>query len=127
MIDIDDGDYIGFMTVDATGRILNASRMPGFMYKIQVAPEGCSFVLGMEDPETHYMKDGEIVPRPANTAKLSGMSLLTLPIPCVITAQGVAHDCSDDTADLSFSQPGTYEVMVSAFPMLDATFQVTQS
>lgn len=119
--------YIDFVTADATGRILNSAHMPEFMFDIQVAPQGCSLVIGQGDPATDYVKDGAVTPRPANPTTLSGMELVNLPSPCTITLEGVDHACTDATCELSFSHPGTYTVKVSAWPMLDATFEVTQA
>jgi hypothetical protein len=114
---------VNFVKYDpATGRIQWLGTVPRSMLELQ----GEGVIEGTASLLTDYVKDGVVTARPENPATLSGMTLLTLPNPCVITVQGVAHDCTDDTADLSFSQPGTYEVRVSAFPMLDATFQVTQ-
>jgi hypothetical protein len=97
-----------------------------FMVAVQMPLEGGAIVLGEGDPATHYVKAGQIVARPANTAALAGMTLQDLPVPCTITIDGTAHDCTDDHCDLEFTQPGTCSVTVSAFPMLDATFEVTQ-
>lgn len=73
-----------------------------------------------------HVQGGTIVDRPLNTAILSGTRLVNLPVPCTITVEGTPHTCNETHADLSFSRPGTYSVKVSAWPMLDATFQVTQ-
>lgn len=116
-----------YVSADAEGRIWVVGLVPAFMVAIQVPLEGGSIVLGEGDPTIHFVKAGEIVARPANTAALAGMTLQGLPVPCTITIDGTAHDCADDHCDLEFTQPGTYSVTVSAFPMLDATFEVTQS
>jgi hypothetical protein len=80
----------------------------------------------MGTAETHYVKDGEVLVRPACPATLVGRVLENLPVPCTITIEGVVHDCTDDHCELEFSQPGTYSVRVSSFPWLDASFQVSQ-
>jgi len=107
----------------ATGRITFTGSVPSSMLSLQ----GENVVAGEADPLLDYVSAGVISPRPANTATLKGMKLRSLPKPCVITVEGVAHECTDATADLSFSHPGTYTVTVSAWPMLDATFEVTQA
>jgi len=111
-----------FVKHDDTGRVLYAGLVPTEMLELQ----GENVVAGEADPSKHYVLAGAITDRPANTAILEGMTLMELPIPCTITVEGVEHACADLTADLSFSHPGTYTVTVKAFPMLDATFQVTQ-
>ncbi|WP_244832329.1 hypothetical protein [Caballeronia sp. TF1N1] len=83
-------------------------------------------VQGDADVDLDWVDGHVIKRRPENPTILDGMTLRNLPIPCQITVDGTTHDSQDETADLSFSQPGTYTVVVSAFPMLDASFQVTQ-
>jgi hypothetical protein len=112
-----------FAKHDETGRILFVGQVPGTMLELQ----GENVVAGNADAKLDYVLDGAITRRPANTAVLDGMTLKSLPAPCVITVEGVEHSCSDDTAELSFSHAGTYTVTVTAFPMLDATFEVTQA
>lgn len=115
-----------YVVADSTGRIILTGLIPAVMIQHQQTPEGGAIVLGDGGFDTDWVSDGVITPRPQNTATLSGMSLTKLPTPCTITVESVTHDCADDHCDLSFSQPGTYTVTVSAFPMLDATFEVTQ-
>jgi len=74
---------------------------------------------------THYVLNEVITLRPANSAMLNGMVLSNLPVPCTIHVNDSSYACSDTTADLSFTYPGTYLVRVEAFPHLDATFRVT--
>lgn len=113
---------VAFVKHDDAGHILYTGQVPGTMLELQ----GENVVAGEADLDLDYVLDGAITRRPANTAVLKGMKLRSLPKPCVITVEGVAHDCIDATADLSFSLPGTYTVTVSAWPMVDATFEVTQ-
>ena len=107
----------------ATGRIAYTGSVPTSMLSLQ----GNNVVEGDADLTLDYVENGAITPRPANTATLDGMTLKNLPNPCTINVEGVAHACTDPTADLSFSHPGTFTVTVSAWPMLDATFSVTQA
>jgi hypothetical protein len=116
-----------YVVADAGGRIQFYGSVPAFMLEYQVAPEGGSVLTGAGAPETHYVQGGAIVERPANTATLKGMELQNLPVPCTITLDGTDHACTDDSCELSFSHAGTYQVKVSAWPMLDATFEVTQA
>jgi hypothetical protein len=123
----EDNAPIDYVVADATGRILIKGRIPAFMLDIQPLQSGHVLVPGIASLDVDYVSGGKITPRPANSATLSGMTLENLPIPCTITVNGAAHACTDPTATLSFSQPGTYPVSVSAWPMYDATFEVTQS
>jgi len=117
-------DYV--VAENATGRILYTGTVPRKMIDIQIPPEGASVVIGMGAPETHYVVNGAVVPRPVNTATPTGNTLTNLPVPCTISIDETAHDCADDHCELSFSHPGTYNVTVSAWPMLDVAFEVTQ-
>jgi hypothetical protein len=116
-----------FVVADASGRISLNGTVPRFMLAAQPIPDGGSLVEGAGDPETQYVANGAIVARPASSAALDGMMLTSLPVPCTLTVEGVEHACTDNHCDLSFSHPGVYTVKVSAFPMLDATFEVTQA
>lgn len=122
-----DGSQTQYVAADAEGRILFFGSVPGFMFQYQVPPESGSLVLGSGAPETHYVKGGAIVERPVNPTTLVGMTLANVPAPCTVTVEGADHACDDTTVDLSFSHPGTYQVKVSAWPMLDAIFEVTQA
>ncbi|CAG9228915.1 hypothetical protein [Burkholderia vietnamiensis] len=115
-----------YLIHDSNGRIMTRARMPDAMIDIQDVPAGCTLVRAACDINLDWVEAGQVKPRPSNTATLDGMSLRNLPAPCTIEINGEAHDCTDKTADLSFSQPGTYRVVVSAWPMLDAVFEVTQ-
>jgi hypothetical protein len=116
-----------YVVANVNGEIVMWGSMPHYMISDQSAPDGGSVVLGEGQPKTHYVKNGQSVARPANPAVLDGVTLKSLPVPCTITLEGVDHECTDDTCELSFSHPGTYPVKVSAWPMLDATFEVTQA
>jgi hypothetical protein len=111
-----------FAKHDDAGRILYVGSVPASMLDLQ----GENIVAGEADPLLDYVAGGAITQRPANPAVLDGMTVRALPSPCVVTVEGIAHDCTDPTAELSFSHAGTFTVTVSAFPALDATFQVTQ-
>lgn len=121
-----------YAMADSTGKILYYGRGPKYIVDIQVPPDGCTLVESTTaddeiDVDKDYVASGAIVSRPVNSATLSGLVLSNLPNPCTINVNGADHACTDPTCTLSFSQPGTYPVTVSAWPMLDATFQVTQS
>ncbi|MBB2918111.1 hypothetical protein [Cupriavidus alkaliphilus] len=89
--------------------------------------EGKRFWPGWPDGATHYVKEGALVERPVNTARLDGMTLRDLPVPCVIVIDGARYDCDEPLAELDLSGPGMYAVTVEAFPALDASFVVEVS
>jgi hypothetical protein len=123
---MNDMTQTAFVMADATGKITQRMSMPRWMAEHQAPPEGGCLVFEDGDLDADYVKEGAVVPRPANSATLSGATLENLPVPCTVTVEGVEHACEESTAELSFSHPGTYPVTVSAWPMLDATFEVIQ-
>ena len=126
-IQADSVGNVEYVMVDSAGVILYYGNVPSFMVSIQEPPPGGQQVIGYGRAETHYVSVGRILPRPANPATLDGVTLKTLPSPCKIMIGTDEYDCTGDTCELSFTQPGTYTVTVSAWPMLDATFEVTQA
>lgn len=92
---------------------------------IQSVPAGFALIEAQASIATDYVLDGVVTPRPANPATVDGLTLSNLPVPCTITIDGQEYACGDDTAELSFTQPGVYRVTVSAWPMLDVTFEVS--
>jgi hypothetical protein len=106
-----------------TGRIAYTGSVPVSMFALQ----GDAVIEGEANVLLDYVVGGAVTPRPANPAVLDGMTLRALPSPCVVAVEEVAHGCTDATAELSFSHPGTFTVTVIAFPALDASFQVTQA
>jgi hypothetical protein len=120
---LDPTEMVVFLKYDATGRILFKGEIPRSMLELQ----GDNVLEGDADVSLDWIQDGAKVPRPVNPATLSGMTLENLPSPCTITVEGIDHASTDATCELSFSQPGIYTVKVVAWPMLDATFEVTQA
>lgn len=123
-IDHTSTDYV---VADASGRILVHGTIPAFMIASQVLNDGETTALGAGAPQTHYVAGGEVLARPANTATLDGMTLKGVPVGARVTIEGTDYTVTDGTVELSFSHAGTFAVQVSAFPMLDATFEVTQA
>lgn len=113
---------VSFVKHDDVGRILFSAEVPASMIGLQ----GDDTAVGDADHRLDYVVDGKIRRRPANTAVQTSKGLEALPIPCVVIVRGVSYPCNDGVVDLSFSEPGTYEVSVVAWPMLDATFEVVQ-
>ena len=116
-----------YVIAQANGQITGTGNVPAFMVGAQTPPQGGSIVIGVANWATDYVLNGAITPRPANTATISGMTISNVPNPSTVTiAGGSPTTVTDGEVDLSFTQPGTYTVVVSSWPMLDATFQVTQ-
>lgn len=87
--------------------------------------DGLSYISatpGITTPDGLYMVGGVPTPRPAQATVLTGAALSNLPAPCTITINGTDYDCTEDHADLTFDQLGTYKIKVTAWPYLDKEF-----
>lgn len=109
-----------FAKYDETGRILFLGEVPESM----IAMQGDNIYAGVANQATQYIKDGALLDRPANPAMLRGAGLVNLPAPCIITINGTEYPCGDTSAELDFTYPGIYRIKVSAWPYLDAAFEV---
>ena len=117
-----------YVVADAVGAIQHHGRIPMFMIASQPLQDGQVSVLGTGTAATSYILDGVVTARPANTAVLDGMKISNVPNPSTVTIDGgEPATVTDGEVDLEFTQPGTYSIQVSSWPMLDATFTVTQS
>ncbi|WP_017879743.1 hypothetical protein [Janthinobacterium sp. CG3] len=86
---------------------------------------GRAMVVGVHgDTELQYVVNEHIVQRPASPAVLTGLKLERLPTPCLVIINGAEYPCDEGVADLEFTYPATYKIIVRAFPYLDATFEV---
>lgn len=113
---------------DSSGKITATGRVPAFMVPDQPPPDGGSVAIGKADKSLHYVTGGAIAERPANPSTLSGLRISNVPNPSTVTIDGEnPYTVTDGEVDLEFTQPATYTVTVSSWPMLDATFQVTQT
>jgi hypothetical protein len=114
-----------FTIYDATGRILRTGNCPDGMEAIQARPG--EFMLPVDaDLLLDYVQNGAISTRPANPATLASSKITGIPTGAVLTINGVDYAVDDGEADLSFTHPGTYAMLITAFPYLDASFTVTQ-
>lgn len=108
----------------ASGRIIQVGTSRAENVAIDVQ-RGQSIVVGRADALTEYVHAGQIVPRPVNHAWLDGTTLRDLPAPCQIIIDGQGYDCADVECALSFAHPGAHVVVVEAFPVQTAMFEVT--
>lgn len=111
-----------FAKYDDSGRVLFNADVPESMIELQ----GGMIYIGEIDGSTQYVLNGVKTQRPANPARRQGACLVNLPAPCTIQINGTPYACADTTAALSFTYPGEYRVTVSAFPYLDAQFDLSQ-
>lgn len=114
-----------FVLYDSDGRIVMGMTAPEATAQLNVQPghQLLRVPPGL-DIEAHYVDGGTWQPRPQCAAQLEGSRLVDLPAPCKIRINDAAYDCPDATADLEFDQPGTYRVVVSAWPYMDKEFTV---
>lgn len=108
-----------------TGRVITLAAMQPEVWDL-ARTEKNGLIAGWHDAATHYVSNGVATRRPANPARLDGMTLRDLPVPCVIVIDGARYDCADTTAELDFPVAKTYRIAVDAFPTQDATFEVTK-
>lgn len=71
-----------------------------------------------------YVSNGEVHPRPANPARLDGMTLRDLPTPGTIHIGDAHYPYDEPAVELEFEHPGTYTVRVESWPHLDKEFEV---
>ncbi len=67
---------------------------------------------------------GQVHPKTENPAHLHGMVIRDVPNPSWILIGLTKYPCTDGTAELEFTQPGTYEVIVKPVRHLPKTFTV---
>ena len=115
-----------FVFFDADGRIHSIAHMQVILVQQQAQNLGLSFARVPQPVslEENYVSAGDVTARPDCPATLEGSQLTGLPVPSVITINGVAYPCGDETAELEFDQPGSYQVVVSAWPYLDKEFTI---
>ena len=110
---------------DTTGKITGSAQLKDDLYDMMKGAPGTQpHVDGNHWGKPVYVLEGIVTDRPANPATISGHNLSTLPIPCKIRIRTQTYDCTKDTAELTFNFPGTYPVIVSAWPYLDKEFSV---
>jgi hypothetical protein len=116
-----------YVIADARGDIVHVGAIPKFMVASQPLEPGQSIVLGVGRHGVDYVLNGVITPRPTNPSTLAGMKISNVPNPSTVTIDGVNPQAvTDGEVDLNFTQPGVYTAVVASWPMLDATFTVTQ-
>lgn len=117
-----------YVVADADGRIRISGRVPAFMISTQPVATGQQLVQGEATVTGNYVLNGAIAARPANPSMLSGMTISAVPAGANVSIDdGIPQVCNDGEVQLSFAYPGTYHIVVSAWPALDAVFEVTQS
>lgn len=110
---------------DGNGRITSSFTAPEDMVQINLdLRPGDPWVEGDWYAQDVYVSYGEVLPRPANPARLDGLTLTDLPTPGVIHIGTASYPYDEPTVELEFAYPGTYTVRVEAWPHLDKEFEV---
>jgi len=113
-----------------TGRINRVMTYPNSCVKeiITLIPDAIYCADGHEgDDLTHYVKDGEVVPRPEQSIQLEGMMLKGASNTATVTIEGVVYNCDGSNIELSFVRPGNYTVTVKDWPYSDWSAQIEVS
>jgi hypothetical protein len=111
----EDGRITGEMTGDAAA--VNLTK------QLTTQP----WVDGLLFNKNMYVLNGKAVARPDNPTTVSGQTLDNVPTPATIIINGTSYDINESRVELGFSQPGTYDVKVVAWPYLDKEFSVENS
>ncbi len=109
---------------DATGHILGVMRGPLESVEATAEVTGSPFVEGEGNPDLQYVRERVLVSRPESPVVLEGLTLSRLPVPCVIRIGDVGYPTEEPVAELEFSQPGTYRVVIEAWPYLNKEFEI---
>ena len=114
---------VNFVVHDADGRILRTGSCPVEMVEIQ-ARQGEIVIQADGNDIDNYVVQGIVTKRPISPTTISGTTLSNLPTPCTIKVNTTEYACTDTSATLSLTYSGTYKIVVSAWPHLDATFTI---
>ena len=114
-----------FSLYDADGRIFSmCSLQQDLIDDVANLNQAIGHVEGAVDGSTHYVRDGQVVPRLDNPAILQDRVLSSLPVPCEILINNRRYEATTEMAELEFDQPGSYRVSVQAWPYLDKEFTI---
>lgn len=111
----------------ATGQILRSVSCPEDMIALQYDPATEAYLEHDQvDDAVLYIVDGEIVDRPVFEEIVVGTTIANLPNPTTIIANNQSYEVTDGVAELSFTYPGAYYVMLISFPYQDKSVKVVQ-
>lgn len=127
------GGCIGLMSTNLDG--YSQEYVQDLIERIRISYKAAYVALTGTDwlAETCYYDtvEGKAKLRLANTAVLTGSTLTQVPVPATVKVGVKGSDAvteyatNEATVELGFTYAGTYTVTVSAFPYLDAEFEVT--
>lgn len=82
-------------------------------------------MLGEGTIDTHWVSNGEVLEKTPCPAILDGLFLRDVPVPAIITIDGVRYETSEPVVELTFNLPGIYTVTIESIPHLPISFMVT--
>jgi hypothetical protein len=105
-----------------TGRVERVIFAPSSEYAKLQLEAGQNFVEGTGDDVTHYVVNGEVIPRPE--FPISQLDdTLTVPIGTEFSIYGpvfISGVATDGILEFEFSEPGRYIIHLSLWPYKDA-------
>lgn len=114
-----------------TGAILQTGHMPEDALQQFADTLDWHWIEGVGDPNTQYVHDGMLAPRPAlefvNHSLAVGENVVfTLPVtPCVVTVDGTEYTVTDAVLHFDATTIGEYTLSFKAYPYYDKTITVT--
>jgi hypothetical protein len=109
---------------NAEGRILYNMIASASTYDFFIS-NNTSMIPGMYNSTEYYIVDKIATPLLVNPTILTDNTLTEVPVGSTVTVNDKVYIASESIVELSFTQPGTYSIVVSLFPYLDAQFKVT--
>lgn len=100
------------------GRILQWVESPDEMMKCGPT-EAFLKVTSPVSPDTHYVLNNKVVDRPVMPASISKHLLVGLPANAQIRIEDAVYLADGSPIELEFTLPGTYRILVSAWPYRD--------
>lgn len=73
-------------------------------------------IVGSVDAGEYYIADEKLKLRPKSTAVLEGSLLKGVPAGAKVTIEGQVYEADGSDIELEFEHPGTYTLLVDAFP-----------
>lgn len=75
---------------------------------------------------THYVLNGEVVPRPVMPLVITGNHIEGIPVNSELWLENIVYTVDDGEVDIDFTYPGTYPVRITKFPYLDFNGEFTE-
>lgn len=90
---------------------------------LQVAA-GQSFLVGLAHGDTHYIAEGQVLPRPKLQVSLEGTQLRGVPSGATILIQGYEYTADGSDIELEFAYPGKYSISITFWPYQEKTLEI---